>query len=72
MPLEVPAMMLMVPVGAMVVTVEFLMAGQPFRRDSPNRGNDPRSSPSRAEARRASWETKLITFSAILTACGER
>ncbi|OQB27608.1 MAG: hypothetical protein BWY13_00148 [Euryarchaeota archaeon ADurb.Bin190] len=65
-------MMLMVPVGAMVVTVEFLMAAQPFRRNCSKSGKEPRSSPSRAEARRASWEMKLITFSAMATACGER
>ena len=65
-------MMLMVPVGAMVVKVAFLMAAQLFSRDSSSRGKDPRSSPRRAEARRASSEMNFMTFSAILTASGER
>ena len=45
MPLLVPAMMLMVPVGAIVVTVAFLMALQLLSWDCSKSGKEPRPFP---------------------------
>ena len=68
MPLLVPAMMLMVPVGATVVTVAFLMALHFLSWDCSKSGKEPRSSPSCADSSRAVSVMNFITSSAMRTA----
>jgi len=66
MPLEQPAMRLMVPVGAMVVVVAFRRAGRPrsWKMDREKLGNAPRSAARSSEAATASRATNAITRSA--------
>ncbi len=65
MPEEVPAIMLMLPVGAIVVTVAFLIASHSRKEDSSKSGNEPRSPPRRHDSSRATLVMNPITSSAI-------
>jgi len=72
-PLEHPAMMLIVPVGAMVVVVAFRTRGPPSRSytEPAKFGNTPRSAASSTEAARASSCTKPMISPAMRQASSE-
>ena len=73
MPLEQPAMMLIVPVGAIVVTVALRTRAPPgaSKMEPSKLGNTPRSRARSSLAARASSWMKLITSAAILQASSE-
>ncbi len=65
-----PAMRLIDPVGATVVTVAFLMASQ-SRLLSSRSGKEPRSSPRWQDSSLATAAMNFIVSSAVLTASSE-
>ena len=70
-PLEHPAIMLIVPVGAIVVTVALRLVLYSVQLLSPKLGNEPFSCPSACEHCRASSVTNRMSFSATESASVE-